>query len=93
MKLNLYNPMAGIVPVGEFVIGGMEKGKVGRGYNSQKKKIVCSVELTDNGKVKSVYALKINNYSSKEFATIFEQLISEQANVLTDQWSGYRSLS
>jgi hypothetical protein len=35
----------------------------------------------------------MDNYSSKEFATIFEQHISEQANVLTDQWSGYRSLS
>jgi hypothetical protein len=32
----------------------MEKGKVGRGYNRQKKKIVCWVELTDNGKVKSM---------------------------------------
>jgi hypothetical protein len=41
VKFSGNHPMDGIVPVDEFVIGGMEKGKVGRGYNSQKKKIVC----------------------------------------------------
>jgi hypothetical protein len=41
MKSSGNNPMDGIVHVDEFVIGGMEKGKVGRGYNRQKKKIVC----------------------------------------------------
>ena len=79
------NPMKGIVHVDEFVIGGKEKGKVGRSYNSKKKKIVCSIELTDKGKVKRMYALKIDNYSSKELETIFEQHISEQANITTDQ--------
>ncbi len=93
MKSSGNNPMDGIVHVDEFVIGGQEKGKVGRSYNSKKKKIVCSVELTDNGKVKRMYALKIDNYSSKELETIFEQHISEQANVTTDQWRGYRPLS
>jgi len=93
MKSSGNNPMDGIVHVDEFVIGGQEKGRVGRSYNSKKKKIVCSVELTDNGKVKRMYALKIDNYSSKELETIFEQHISEQANVTTDQWRGYRPLS
>jgi transposase-like protein len=40
-----------------------------------------------------MYALKIDNYSSKEFATLFEKHISEHANVKTDQWRGYRPLS
>jgi len=93
MKSSGNNPMEGIVHVDEFVIGGKEKGKVGRSYNSKKKKIVCSIELTDNGKVKRMYALKIDNYSSKELETIFEQHISEQANITTDQWKGYRPLS
>jgi len=93
MKSSGNNPMEGIVHVDEFVIGGKEKGKVGRSYNSKKKKIVCSIELTDNGKVKRMYALKIDNYSSKELETIFEQHISDQANVTTDQWRGYRPLS
>ena len=40
-----------------------------------------------------MYAMKIDNYSSKELETIFEQHISEQANITTDQWKGYRPLS
>lgn len=92
MKSSGNNPMEGIVHVDEFVIGGKEKGKVGRSYNSKKKKIVCSIELTDNGKVKRMYALKIDNYSSKELETIFKKHISEQANITTDQWKGYRPL-
>jgi len=92
MKSSGNNPIAGIVHVDEFVIGGKEKGKVGRSYNSKKKKIVCSVELTDKGKVKRMYALKIDNYSSKELEKIFEQHISEKANVTTDEWKGYHPL-
>lgn len=93
MKSSGNNPIEGIVHVDEFVIGGKEKGKVGRSYDSKKKKIVCSVELTNNGKVKRMYALKIDNYSAKELNKIFEQHISEHAEVSTDQWRGYRPLS
>jgi transposase-like protein len=93
MKSSGNNPIEGIVHVDEFVIGGKEKGKVGRSYDSKKKKIVCSVELTDNGKVKRMYALKIDNYSAKELNKIFEQHISEHAEVSTDKWRGYRPLS
>ena len=92
MKSSGNNPIEGIVHVDEFVIGGKEKGKVGRSYNSKKKKIVCSVELTDSGKVKRMYALKIANYSAKELNKIFEQHISENAVVSTDEWRGYRPL-
>ena len=93
MKSSGNNPIEGIVHVDEFVIGGKEKGKVGRSYDSKKKKIVCSVELTDTGKVKRMYALKIDNYSSKELNNIFEQHISKNAEVTTDQWKGYRPLA
>lgn len=92
MRSSGNNPIEGIVHVDEFVIGGKEKGKVGRSYNSKKKKIVCSVELTDSGKVKRMYALKIDNYSAKELNKIFEQHISENAVVSTDEWRGYRPL-
>tara|TARA_B100000809_G_scaffold185392_1_gene183489 strand:+ start:1681 stop:2214 length:534 start_codon:yes stop_codon:yes gene_type:complete len=57
LKSSGNNPMEGIVHVYEFIIGGKEKGVVGRSYNSKKKKIVCSVELTDSGKVQIMYAL------------------------------------
>jgi transposase-like protein len=92
MKSSNNHPIEGIVHVDEFVIGGKEKGKVGRSYDSKKKKIVCSVELTAEGKVKRMYAMKIDNYCAKELKNIFEIHISPEAKVTTDLWKGYRPL-
>lgn len=85
--------MDGKVHVDGFVIGGKEKGKVGRSYESNKKKIVCAVELTDEGKVARMYSMKIDNYSSKELKKLFIKHISNQAKVTTDSWKGYLPLS
>lgn len=85
-------PMEGNVHVDEFVVGGKEEGKVGRSYDSNKKKMVCAVELTDDGKVKRMYSLNIANYSAKELEKVFEKHISKDANVVTDKWKGYRPL-
>lgn len=85
-------PMEGNVHVDEFVIGGKEEGKVGRSYDSNKKKMVCAVELTDDGKVKRMYSLNIDNYSAKELEKVFDKHISKDANVVTDKWKGYRPL-
>ncbi len=52
MKSNGDFPMAGVINVDEYVVGGYEEGKPGRSYGSTKKKAVCAVELTDDGKVK-----------------------------------------
>jgi len=93
MKSSENDPINGDVHIDEFVVGGKEKGKVGRSYHSKKKKIVCAVELTDNGKVKRMYALKIDNFSSKELEKIFEKHVESQAKVTTDLWKGYRPLS
>ena len=41
------------------VIGGKEKGNVGRSYESNKKKVVFAVELTDEGNVKRMYSMRI----------------------------------
>ncbi len=84
--------MDGNVEVDEFVVGGKEKGKVGRSYDAKKKKAVCAVEYTETGKVKRMYALKIDNYSAKELEVIFDKHISKNAEVLTDKWKGYRPL-
>lgn len=92
MKSSYNHPMDGNVHVDEFVLGGKEEGKVGRSYDSNKKKIVCAVELTEEGKVKRMYAMKIDNYSSKELRKIFEKHISKEALVTTDLWKGYRPL-
>jgi len=71
MKSSGNYPMSGKIHVDEFVVGGKEKGKVGRSYDSKKKKAVCAVELTDKGKVKRMYALRIDGFSSKELDKIF----------------------
>jgi transposase-like protein len=92
MKSSGNQPMDGNVHIDEFVIGGKEEGKVGRSYNSKKKKVVCAVQLTDEGKVKRMYSIKIENYSSKELQKLFDAHISPEASVTTDLWKGYRPL-
>jgi len=92
MKSSLNFPLEGQVHVDEFVIGGKEKEKVGRSYNTKKKKVICGVELTEDGNVKRMYANKIDNYSAKELRKFFEKHISKHAKVTTDKWRGYRPL-
>ena len=65
-------PRTGIVYVDEFSVGGSEQGKQGRSYDSKKKKVICAVELTLEGKVKLFYAFKIDDYSSKSLRLMFE---------------------
>ncbi len=92
MKSSCNNPMDGNVHIDEFVIGGKEKGKVGRSYDSKKKKVICAVELTKEGKVKRMYSMRIQNYSAKELKTLFDKHISTEATITTDLWKGYRPL-
>jgi len=93
MKSSENHPMDGAVEVDEFVVGGKEIGKVGRSYDTKKKKAVCAVEYTDMGKVKRMYAMKIKDYSAKELAVFFDKHISKTAQVKTDLWRGYRPLT
>jgi transposase-like protein len=84
--------MDGNVHIDEFVVGGKEEGKPGRSYDSKKKKSICAVELTKDGKVKRFYAMKIKDFSAKSLRTIFDKHISTQANVTTDEWKSYRPI-
>lgn len=93
MKSSKSHPMNGKIHIDEFVIGGKEKGKVGRSYDSKKKKSVCAVELTDKGKIKRMYAIRIDNFSSKELGKIFDNHIDKQGIITTDLWKGYRPLA
>lgn len=86
------HPMDGTVHVDEFVLGGKEEGKTGRSYDSKKKKIVTAVQLTDNGKVKRMYAMKIDDFSAQSLQYIFVDHISRDAEVTTDIWRGYRPI-
>lgn len=93
MKSSGGHPIMGRAHIDEFVVGGKETGKVGRSYDSKKKKAICAVELTDKGKIKRMYALRIDNFSAKELGKMFEKHISSKANITTDQWKGYLPLS
>lgn len=92
MKSSGKHPIKGVVHIDEFVIGGKEKGKVGRSYNSKKKKVVCAVGLTKEGKVGRMYSMEIDNYSAKELKKLFDKHISVGATITTDLWKGYRPL-
>jgi hypothetical protein len=87
------NPMDGTVHVDEFVLGGREKGKIGRSYDSKKKKVVTAVQLTDDGKVKRMYAMRIADFSARSLQYIFVNNISREALVTTDKWKGYRPIA
>jgi len=87
------NPMDGEVHVDEFVVGGYEENKIGRSYNSNKKKAVTAVQLTDDGKIKRMYAMKIEDFSAKSLQYIFVNHISRDAKVTTDKWKGYKPIS
>lgn len=93
MKSSENYPMTGIVHVDEFVVGGYEEGKPGRSYDSKKKKAVCAVELTPDGKVKRFYVFKIENYSAKSLKRMFDKHIDKQAKVTTDKWKGYNPIA
>lgn len=87
------NPMDGNVHVDEFVLGGREQGKVGRSYNSKKKKAVTAVQLTEDGKIKRMYAMKIEDFSAQSLQYIFVNHISREAKVTTDKWRGYKPIA
>ena len=90
MKSGENHPMKVEVHVDEFVVGGQEAGHTGRSYGGKKKKIVRAVELTEAGKVRRFYALKIKDFSAKSLRPIFECHIDKAAQVITDEWKGYR---
>jgi len=87
------NPMDGIVHVDEFFVGGKENGKVGRSYDTKKKKAITAVQLTEDGKVKRMYAMKIDDFSARSLQYIFVNHISRAAAVCTDNWKGYRPIA
>ncbi len=93
MKSSEDYPMDGQVHVDEFVLGGKEEGKVGRSYDSKKKKAVTAIQLTKEGKLRRMYVMVINDFSAKSLSPIFEKHIDKNAKVTTDLWKGYRPIA
>ena len=52
MKSSESHKMNDRVQVDEFTIGGKEEGKQGRSYEAKKKKVLCAIQLSNQGKVK-----------------------------------------
>ena len=90
MKSSFKYPLTGEVHVDEFYIGGPESNKKGRGAE-KKKLIVVAVEKVING-VGRAYAQVIENASSKELSSFFNNHIAKSAKVITDEWNGYKPL-
>lgn len=86
------NPMDGDVHVDEFVLDGKDEGKIGRSYDGKKKKAITAVQLTEEGKVRRMYTMKINDFSAQSLQYIFVNHISREAKVTTDKWRGYRPI-
>jgi len=71
----------------------MNNEKIGRSYNTKKKKAITAVELTDDGKIKRMYAMKINDFSARSLQYMFLNHIDRNANITTDKWKGYRPIA
>ena len=93
MKSSENNPMDGEVHVDEFVLGGKEKGKVGRSYDSKKKKAITAIQLTEKGEVRRMYVMEIDDFSAKSLLPMFEKHIDSKAKITTDLWKGYKPIS
>ncbi len=81
-------PMDGVVHVDEFVLGGREEAKVGRSYNVKKKKAITALRLTEDGKVKRMYTMKIDDFSAQSLQYIFINQISRNAKITKHKWRG-----
>lgn len=90
MQSRLKHPLQGQVHVDEFWIGGPEENKRGRSKGS-KKLVVLALEKLPTG-VGRAYAQVIDNASAKELRKFFGKFISKDANIIADEWSGYKPL-
>jgi len=91
MKSSEKYPLEKEVHVDEFEIGTPQKGEQGRSKSENKVRIVIALEYR-NGKCGRGYAKIIDDYSSKSLGEIFEKHISNDAQITTDGWSGYKPL-
>jgi len=81
----------GEVHVDECFIGGEETQKRGRSKGKKRLVVVALEKLHDEG-VGRAYAQIIDNASSTCFRPFFEAHISKEADVVTDEWTGYKPL-
>jgi transposase-like protein len=88
MQSSFNYPLTGEVHVDECFIGGEEEQKKGRSKGKKKLVIVALEKLPIDG-VGRAYAQIIENASSASFLPFFKAHISKDADVVTDEWTGY----
>ena len=84
------HPLTGKVHVDEFFVGGAEEGVFGRG-SKNKRLVVVALEIVHDGFGRA-YAEVIDDASAKSLRPFFERRISKGAEVVTDEWNGYKPL-
>ncbi len=82
--------LMGKVAVDEFVIGGKEQGKRGRG-KGKKKEVVLAIQYEGKG-IYNCYARWVKGCGTKQLRPFFEDHISGWARIKTDKWRGYNPL-
>ena len=90
MKSSKRFKLKGEVHVDELMIGGPEDHKKGRS-KGKKRLVVVALEKLENG-VGRAYAQVIERASADEFLPFFNDYISRDTEVLTDEWNGYMPL-
>lgn len=90
MQSSLRFPLSGVVHVDEFFIGGEEEGMPGRS-KGDKRLVIVALEIVEAG-VGRAYARCIEDASSNSFRPFFEDHISKDAQIITDEWRGYLPL-
>lgn len=88
MQSSCKYPLEGQVHIDEFYVGGEEEQK--RGRSQGKKKLVqVALEVLPGKGVGRAYARVIQDASAKSLRPLFDEHISKEANVITDEWNGY----
>ncbi len=84
-------PLEGEVHVDEFFVGGEEEQKHGR-ERGKKRLVVVALEVIPGKGVGRAYARVIPDASAKSLRPLFDDHISKDAKVITDEWNGYKPL-
>ncbi len=83
-------PLTGKVHVDEFFVGGAEEGVFGRG-SKNKRLVAVALEILHEGFGRA-YAEVIDDASAKSLRPFYERRISKDAEIITDEWNGYKPL-
>ena len=90
MQSSKRHPLTGEIHVDEFFIGGPEKQKRGRNKGNKRLVVVALEKVT--GGVGRAYAQLIEHASAEEFKPFFNNYLSREAVIITDEWPGYSPL-